>query len=288
MGDFNFPEIDWESITTSVGEEHKATKFVECIRDTYWFQHVKQPTRVREGYEPSLLDLIFTNEENMIENLTTHPSLGKSDHLILSFNYICYTLPVFKCEQKSRLNFFKGDYVSIREELDKINWTNNLNGMDMLQSWRSFAEINIDLMEKYIPVSKTPKGCGKPKPFITRQCINAIKLKRRRWLKYKYCKTDRNFSSYKAARNQATNEMKHAKYNYEKTLAAKIKTDTKIFWKYVRSKSKTKTTVSKIQMENGALSTNDQETAKTLNDYFTTVFEREQDGPLPVFPERNF
>ena len=288
MGDFNFPEIDWESITTSVGEEHKATKFVECIRDTYRFQHVKQPTRVREGNEPSLLDLIFTNEENMIENLTTHPSLGKSDHLILSFNYICYTLPDFKCEQKSRLNFFKGDYVSIREELDKINWTNNLNGMDMLQSWRSFAEINIDLMEKYIPVSKTSQGCGKPKPFITRQCIDAIKLKRRRWLKYKYCKTDRNFSSYKAARNQATNEMKHAKYNYEKTLAAKIKTDTKIFWKYVRSKSKTKTTVSKLQMENGALSTNDQETAKTLNDYFTTVFEREPDGPLPVFPERNY
>ena len=82
--------------------------------------------------------------------------------------------------------------------------------------------------------------------------------------------------------------MKHAKYNYEKTLAAKIKTDTKIFWKYVRSKSKTKTTVSKLQMENGALSTNDQETAKTLNDYFTTVFEREPDGPLPVFPERNY
>ena len=122
---------------------------------------------MREGNEPSLLDLIFTNEENMIENLTTHPSLGKSDHLILSFNYICYTLPDFKCEQKSRLNFFKGDYVSIREELDKINWTNNLNGMDMLQSWRSFAEINIDLMEKHIPVSKTPQGCGRPKPFST-------------------------------------------------------------------------------------------------------------------------
>ena len=80
--------------------------------------------------------------------------------------------------------------------------------------------------------------------------------------------------------------MKHAKYNYEKSLASKIKTDTKIFWKYVRSKSKTKSTVSKLQMNNGALSTTDQETATTLNSYFTTVFEKEPDGPLPVFQNR--
>ena len=80
--------------------------------------------------------------------------------------------------------------------------------------------------------------------------------------------------------------MKHAKYHYEKSLASKIKTDTKIFWKYVRFKSKTKSTVSKLQMNNGALSTTDQETATTLNSYFTTVFEKEPDGPLPVFQNR--
>ena len=90
-----------------------------------------------------------------------------------------------------------------------------------------------------------------------------------------------------AAKNQATYEMKHAKYNYEKTLASKIKTDTKIFWKYVRSKSKTKYTVSKLQMGNWALSTTDQETATTLKNYFTTVFEKEPDGPLPLFQYRN-
>ena len=54
----------------------------------------------------------------------------------------------------------------------------------------------------------------------------------------------------------------------------------------MRSKSKTKSTVSKLQMNNGALSTTDQETATTLNSYFTTVFEKEPDGPLPEFQNR--
>ena len=286
LGDFNMPEINWESNTTTVGEDHKATKFVECIRDTFWFQHVKHPTRVRQGNEPSVLDLIFSNEENMVEKVNFLSSLGKSDHLVLTFNLVCYTIPDFKSEQKSKLNFFKGDYVSIREELNKIDWAVTLDGMDLLHSWECFADINIELMKSHIPVSKPPQDCSKSKPFITRQCLDAIKLKRRRWLKYKYCKSDRNFSLYKAARNQTTYEMKHAKYNYEKSLASKIKTDTKIFWKYVRSKSKTKSTVSKLQMNNGALSTTDQETATTLNSYFTTVFEKEPDGPLPEFQNR--
>ena len=90
LGDFNMPEINWESNTTTVGEDHKATKFVECIRDTFWFQHVKQPTRVRQGNEPSVLDLIFSNEENMVEKVNFLSSLGKSDHLVLTFNLICY------------------------------------------------------------------------------------------------------------------------------------------------------------------------------------------------------
>ena len=116
------PEINWESNTTNVGEYHRATKFVECIRDTFWFQHIKLPTRVRQGNEPSVLDLIFSNEENMVENVNLLASLGKSDHLVLTFNLVCYTISHPKNEQKSKLNFFKGDYVSIREELDKIDW----------------------------------------------------------------------------------------------------------------------------------------------------------------------
>ena len=115
------PKIPWESNTTTVGEEHKVTKFQECIRDTFWFQHVKHPTRVCQGNALSVLDLIFFNEENMVENVNFLSSLGKSDHLVLFFNLVCYTIPDSKSEQKTKMNFLKGDYTSIREELNKID-----------------------------------------------------------------------------------------------------------------------------------------------------------------------
>ena len=61
MGDFNFKEINWSEMTTSVNETYISSQFLECVRDTYFFQHILDPTRYREGNESSVLDLILTN-----------------------------------------------------------------------------------------------------------------------------------------------------------------------------------------------------------------------------------
>ena len=67
-------------------------------------------------------------------------------------------------------------------------------------------------------------------------------------------------------------------------MAEKIKSDSKIFWKYVRSKSKTKSTIGRVEKEGGTCTTtSDEETANVLNDYFATVFTQEPEGPLPEF-----
>ncbi len=57
-------------------------------------------------------------------------------------------------------------------------------------------------------------------------------------MKYKYCKTDENFNTFKEARNQATAIIRTSVYNYEKDLAMKMKTDSKLFWKYVKNQIK--------------------------------------------------
>ena len=83
-------------------------------------------------------------------------------------------------------------------------------------------------------------------------------------------------------------ELRKGKYLYEKDLAAKIKTDNKLFWGYVRSKSKTKSTVNKLMNEEGKVSESNHETACILNKFFASVFEKEGDDELPEFAERNY
>ena len=86
------------------------TDILECARDCYLFQHGMQPTRFRDGQEPSTLDLVFTNEENMVNNISYSSGLGTSDHLIITFQFICYT-------KKNELiftisNYFQGNYTT--------------------------------------------------------------------------------------------------------------------------------------------------------------------------------
>lgn len=41
-------------------------KFIDTIRDCYLFQHIEEATRRRGSDKPSVLDLIFSNEEGMV------------------------------------------------------------------------------------------------------------------------------------------------------------------------------------------------------------------------------
>ena len=66
MGDFNNREINWVANSTDMEENHISSLFLECVWDSCLFQHVKEPTRIRENIEPSILDLVLTYEENMI------------------------------------------------------------------------------------------------------------------------------------------------------------------------------------------------------------------------------
>ena len=48
-------------------------------------------TRFREGSIPSKLDLLFTNVEEMIEDVKSIPALGRSDHIGVTFRIVVST-----------------------------------------------------------------------------------------------------------------------------------------------------------------------------------------------------
>ena len=81
-GDFNYKEIDWEYEFVEESNIH-LTPFINTLQDYFLTQHVTEPTRYWQGVQPNLLDLILTNEEGMVQNLTYHPGLGDSGHCCL-------------------------------------------------------------------------------------------------------------------------------------------------------------------------------------------------------------
>ena len=109
-GDFNYREIDWANESASEQSEHLLT-FIKPVQECFLYQHVLEPTRYRSGEDPSLLDLILTNEEGVIQNLAYHPGLGDSDHVSLTFDLTCHSDQNERTQSKP--NYFKANYSKI-------------------------------------------------------------------------------------------------------------------------------------------------------------------------------
>ena len=78
MGNFNFPQIDWNqwcSNNSDVG----GNNFLSSVADQFLYQHVNFPTRYREhtSTNPSLLDLILTRDENDTAGIKSMDPIGK-------------------------------------------------------------------------------------------------------------------------------------------------------------------------------------------------------------------
>jgi len=279
-GDFNYKNIDWDNMSCDLSIESDTAMFLEVIKDTYLTQHIAEPTRFRESEQSNILDLVFSNEEHMIDNIALLPGLGKSDHCIITFNFICYLQDSALDSQK--LNYYKGDYVAIKESLSDYDWDKYLNNVD--EFWEHFYEQITQAMQKHIPISKGRASFRKP--WMNKCTAEAIDKKRRAWVRYQNCRSEVNHDEYKNCRDSATQTVREAKYSYEKSLADNIKTDNKSFWRYVKSKTKTKDGISDLIMEDGSLSKSDEEKANVLNQFFASVFTREDLNNVPTLEDR--
>ncbi len=106
-------------------------EFIETVRDCFLYQHVHEVTRGRSENEPSLLDLVFGNEEGMISDLTLDSPLGKSDHSMIFYNFVVHNIE--SASVKTLYKYNKADWEKRRKKLRSIDWNAKLKdlGIDM-------------------------------------------------------------------------------------------------------------------------------------------------------------
>ena len=88
---------------------------------------------------------------------------------------------------------------------------------------------------------------------------------------------------YKNARNKVKTEMRMSKYTYESDLASKLKTDPKLFWSYVRSKLKTKTSLSQLKLPCGTLTNDNNQKAGLLNVFLQVCLKQREKSQYQIF-----
>ena len=94
------------------------------------------------------------------------------------------------------------------------------------------------------------------------------------WKVYKHTGKDKDYEAYKEALNAATNEVRMSKRNVEHKLAQHIKSDSKSFNSYVRSKQNVRDKVGPQEDNFGNIVTQGFLMAEELNMHFNSVFTR--------------
>ena len=298
VGDFNYNSIKWENWTTSLNQNSKEEKFLNALRDSHLYQHVKEPTRSRGLDEPSTIDLIFTNEENQVYQLDHCSPLGKSDHCVLSFSFQCY---INFATPTSRFRYESTDFNVMRHYVMQHNCFKDLsntalgNQNDVNSLWNKFKDVLLSLRNRFVPkrMSKNQLWKEKWKAPISEDLQNKIKEKKRlqrKWFNASDQIIRLNFRrQYIIVRNDVKRMLRQEKKDFERKICNQSKENPKVFWSYIRSNLKTKTGVSPLLEDKDdptSLRVDDRDKANILQKQFCSVFTQEPDGELPFFAER--
>lgn len=279
-GDFNWRNLNWDSWVSTNETENE---FFEALRDSYLVQLVKNPTRRRTNQRPSLLDLILVNDEELASEVEHHSSIGKSDHEVLLFD-LYVNKGSKNGTEKERFVLNKGRYEKMKEEMRDTNW-DIMNEMNMDTSWIYFRDKILKSMNENIPKKKVG-GMRRVTPaWMSKSLLKKIKKKYHLYKRYLLTKDGIDYQRYIFARNECAKKVRKAKRENEKKIAKGCKKNNKMFWKHVRTKTKANSGISPLDKGNGETATGDAEKANILNDYFSSVFTRENVTNLPYVSE---
>ena len=279
-GDFNLPNVDW-SVNQCLDSEGSFTAdFMEVVEELDWTQHSRNHTRFR-GSQKSCLDLVFTNEANMIEEVLELPPVGKSDHACQMWDLTVKDV-VLQNTTARRLNYRRAEWTVIRDDIDKFSLDPNDSTNAMMDNFISMVN---KTKRENIPMCK-PRSLKHRLPWMRGARIKKQRFEKwKSWTKFKKTSLPRDYDMYKMERNRLKDLIREAKCQHEAGLITGLKSNPNLYYGHCRRSLKTKQGVTSVVDGNGKLTETEIETATALNKYYYSVFTKDDPtAGIPAFP----
>ena len=146
MGDFNYPDTDWQSHSVSTSDSSGSSEFFKLVEEQFLTQHVPSPT-----LSGAILDLVLSNEPDLVSNVSIIQNFGNSDH-----NMVTFTTHL-QCQRfnnmKTLRDYKRGEYVSINAVLASTNWNEFLDD-NTAGCWNRFSNLLHQLEDEFVPVKR--------------------------------------------------------------------------------------------------------------------------------------
>jgi hypothetical protein len=268
VGDFNLPDIDWKTGVASPRTE----AFMDAVDDKHMTQMVDFVTHLRGG----CLDLVLTDMPERVREVSEAGRLGKSDHEMIRI-----VLEAGRNQRTTRRvrNWRKANWSNMRKEIGEVKWSKELKELSVQDMWRKFTEKMNETTERNVPWREV-HARGRA-AWMTREIMRAIRRKKRLWRKVKGGEVT---EEYREADKKVKRLIRNSKRRFEKKLAEGNGNNNRPFFAYIKKKTKSKSSVGPLKNK-GEVVAEDQDMAELLNEFFSSVFTREDTRDIPKAEE---
>ena len=147
---FNCPDIDWDALSCS---SSTSTMICNFAFDLNLEQLVSAPIHIKGN----ILDIVLTNCDNYINNLTIHPHQGLSiqtDHFILSFSIAKSRPSTNLISPRYVYDYSKADWDGLSSYLLDYNFDSIFHFNDVETCWMSLKQSLLTAMSLFVPKLK--------------------------------------------------------------------------------------------------------------------------------------
>ena len=275
LGDFNFPNISWETRTTT--SPNLSTELFENFMAEHLFsQYVLQPTR-----NGNTLDLFLTTSAALVTHVDVSAT-DLSDHnmveVYLSYNP-CHpnvnVPPSFEGASFRSLDFNRADFPRINTDIQDIDWETLLENTGLENFPAAFSSRILAICKEHCPLKLPPKRQGSTKMRI----LSRKKRKLQHRLDTALADPNARPEYIRKLEDSIANlhydimdaVISDRRYREEQAVG-KVKSNPKYFYSYAKKFSKQKQNIGMLFDSDDNICTHPKQIADILQNQFKSVF----------------
>jgi len=269
-GDFNCPGINWDSFTSP--SDNISNSLLTYMVESGFQQFVNFATRTS-----NILDLVFTDDEQIIHSITLAPPLGHSDHATVEFSLVCSHTDLTSSRHKSKpqslknLDWSNANFHGIQEYISCINWYELVyTTPSAVELWEAFFDNLCFAINTYVPLRKPPLTISRG-----RKCYPKLlrKLRSQKCSLWKKLRQQPQSLTLRTKYRDCVNDWRQSLQNHKLTQEHHIIESNNLgaFYRHINSRLAHRASISPLYSANGSLLTDDVDKAELLNTYFAEV-----------------
>ena len=289
-GDFNCRSTQWWANDI---ENNEGRLFESITSDLGLYQLISEPTNLM-GNSKSCIDLVFTDQPNMVIESGVDPSLHEYCHHQIIYGKLSVSSIALPPYTRRIWYYDTADFVAIMKSIEMFRWHEHLDTITCPnEQVKLLNEVLLNIYSNYIPNQVTTiRPCKAP--WITQTVKSFLRKKNHAYKSFvRNGQPDDKLEGIQQMISEGAKLIEDTKRNYLCKTGHTLPnpgTSSKTYWTLINTiLNKVKIPIIPPLLENGLFKTDFTEKAQIFNDYFilqcTTIdtgSEIPQDAPTPL------